>query len=58
MPRDLKTLLADGESRETLQSALDALNGEIERQDPEWCAVMRADLVQELRELETQGSLF
>lgn len=57
MPRDLKTLVADGESPETIQSALDALD-DIEQQDPKWCAATRADLVQELDTLNGQGSLF
>lgn len=57
MPRDLKTLLADDETPETIQSALDALV-DIEKQDPAWAAEVRADFLEELRVLEAQGSLF
>jgi hypothetical protein len=55
VPRDLKTLLADGETPETIQSALDAL---ADIDDPKWVAATRAELLQELRAIEGQGSLF
>lgn len=55
--RDLKTLHADGETSDTLRSALAGLI-EIEKDDPAWAANVREELLQELRVLEAQGSLF
>jgi hypothetical protein len=60
MPRDLKQLLADNETAETLRSALDALD-EINPPTPSWhadLAALRAELLFELGAIDPQGDLF
>lgn len=54
MVRDLRQLLADNETAETLRSAIEAL---AEIDDPAWVAATRAEFLEELRQLEAQGSL-
>ncbi len=58
--RDLKTLMFDRETPETIRSALDALN-KLQPTSAKWAADIlanRDELLQELRLLEGQGSLF
>jgi hypothetical protein len=60
MPRDLKTLLADNETPETIQSALDALD-ELVPTSPAWALKIlqnREELLQELNTINCQGTLF
>lgn len=59
-PRDLKTLMFDHETPETIRSALDALD-ELKPTTAKHGADilrMREDLLRELHTLEGQGSLF
>lgn len=60
MPRDLNQLLADNETADTLRSALDTLD-ELVPTSPKWALEIfrnREELLQELRAIEAQGSLF
>lgn len=59
-PRGIVQLVADGETSETLRSALDELAKlkPVTMQRIRECTELREELLQELRTIEAQGSLF
>ena len=60
MARTLQQLLDNGETEETIQSALDGLKKMISRRpkDVEWQNKTRQELTEELNVLRAQGALF